>query len=60
MRNPLKTLSRKNLIQNVWGEDYFGTTTWLMCMCAIKPQAQEEERIIQTIRGIGFALRVDE
>ena len=63
LRNPRQALSRTQLIQNVWGEDYFGDDNVVDVYVRYLRRKLEEvkpERIIQTIRGIGFALRVDE
>ena len=58
-----QALSRTQLIQNVWGEDYFGDDNVVDVYVRYLRRKLEEvkpERIIQTIRGIGFALRVEE
>ena len=63
LRNPRQALSRTQLIQNVWGEDYFGDDNVVDVYVRYLRRKLEDvkpERIIQTIRGIGFALRVDE
>ena len=63
LRNPRQALSRTQLIQNVWGEDYFGDDNVVDVYVRYLRRKLEEvkpERIIQTIRGIGFALRVEE
>ena len=63
LRNPRQALSRTQLIQNVWGEDYFGDDNVVDVYVRYLRRKLEEvkpDRIIQTIRGIGFALRVDE
>ena len=63
LRNPRQALSRTQLIQNVWGEDYFGDDNVVDVYVRYLRRKLEEvkpDRIIQTIRGIGFGLRVDE
>lgn len=63
LRNPRQALSRTQLIQNVWGDDYFGDDNVVDVYVRYLRRKLEEikpERIIQTIRGIGFALRVEE
>ena len=63
MRNPRQALSRAQLIQNVWGEDYFGDDNVVDVYVRYlrkKLEAIKPERVIQTIRGVGFALRLDD
>ena len=63
LRNPRQALSRTQLIQNVWGEDYFGDDNVVDVYVRYLRRKLEEvkpDRIIQTIRGIGFALRLEE
>ena len=60
MRNPRQALSRGQLIQNVWGEDYFGDDNVVDVYVRYlrkKLESTHPDRIIQTVRGIGFALR---
>ena len=62
MRNPRQALSRGQLIQNVWGEDYFGDENVVDVYVRYlrkKLEAAQPDRIIQTVRGIGFALRFE-
>ena len=63
IRNPRQALSRAQLIQNVWGEDYFGDDNVIDVYVRYLRRKLEEinpERIIQTVRGIGFALRFED
>jgi len=62
MRNPRQALSRPQLIQHVWGEDYFGDDNVVDVYVRYLRKKLEDVvpgRIIQTIRGVGFALRVE-
>ena len=62
MRNPRQALSRGQLIQNVWGEDYFGDDNVVDVYVRYlrkKLETTHPDRIIQTVRGIGFALRFE-
>ena len=62
MRNPRQALSRPQLIQHVWGEDYFGDDNVVDVYVRYLRKKLEDvvpERIIQTIRGIGFSLRLE-
>jgi two-component system, OmpR family, response regulator MprA len=63
LRNPRQVLSRSQLIQHVWGEDYFGDDNVVDVYVRYVRRKLEEvkqERIIHTVRGIGFALRLEE
>ena len=62
IRNPRQALSRSQLIQNVWGNDYFGDENVVDVYVRYLRKKLEEvkaERVIQTIRGVGFALRTE-
>ena len=62
MRNPRQALSRPQLIQNVWGEDYFGDDNVVDVYVRYLRKKLEDvvpDRIIQTIRGVGFSLRLE-
>ena len=63
IRNPRQALSRPQLIQKVWGDDYFGDENVVDVYVRYlrkKLEIIREKRIIQTVRGIGFALRLDD
>ena len=63
LRNPRQALSRTQLIEQVWGDDYFGDDNVVDVYVRYLRRKLEDikpDRIIQTIRGIGFALRIDE
>lgn len=63
MRNPRQALSRAQLIQHVWGDDYFGDDNVVDVYVRYLRKKLEEikpDRVIQTIRGVGFALRQEE
>ena len=63
LRNPRQALSRSQLIENVWGDDYFGDENVVDVYVRYlrrKLETVKPERVIQTIRGVGFALRIDE
>ena len=62
MRNPRQALSRSQLIQHVWGDDYFGDDNVVDVYVRYLRKKLEDvksERVIQTIRGVGFALRLE-
>lgn len=62
MRHPRHALSRAQLIQHVWGDDYFGdehvVDTYVRYLRK-KLEDTGSNRLIHTVRGVGFALRVD-
>ncbi len=62
MRHPRQALTRAQLIQHVWGEDYFGDENVVDVYVRYlrkKLEAEGSERIIQTVRGVGFSLRIN-
>ena len=62
MRHPKQVLSRSQLIQRVWGEDYFGDDNVVDVYVRYlrnKIESAGESRVIHTVRGVGFALRSD-
>ena len=63
VRNRRQALSRSQLIQNVWGDDYFGDDNVVDVYVRYLRKKLEDikpKRVIQTIRGVGFALRLGE
>ena len=51
------------MIQHVWGEDYFGDDNVVDVYVRYLRKKLEDikpERVIQTIRGVGFALRLED
>ena len=60
MRHPKQVLTRAQLIQHVWGEDYFGDDNVVDVYVRYlrrKIESVGEVRLIHTVRGVGFALR---
>ncbi|HYH13324.1 MAG TPA: response regulator transcription factor, partial [Thermomicrobiales bacterium] len=60
MRNPNQVLTRSTLMQRVWGEDFFGESNVLEVVIGNLRRALEaegEDRLIQTVRGVGYVLR---
>ena len=52
-----------NFVSVVWGDDYFGDENVVDVYVRYlrkKLEGIRDERIIQTVRGIGFALRLDD
>ena len=62
MRHPRQALSRGQLIQHVWGDDFFGDENVVDVYVRYlrkKLEGINHKRIIQTVRGVGFALRFE-
>ena len=60
MLNPGQVLSREEIIANVWGYDYQGESNVIevyIRYLRLKIESQEQKRLIQTVRGIGYVLR---
>ena len=60
MSNPGKVLTRDEIIENVWGYDYRGESNVIevyIRYLRIKVEQQDQKRIIQTVRGVGYVLR---
>lgn len=60
MSNPQKTMTREEIIENVWGYDYRGESNVIevyIRYLRIKMESQNQKRLIQTVRGIGYVLR---
>jgi two-component system response regulator MprA len=60
MRHPRQVLSRAVLMERVWGYDFGGDSNVLdvyIGYLRTKLEAGGEERLIQTVRGVGYALR---
>lgn len=60
MRHPRQVLSREQILQGVWGFDYLGDSNLvdvrIKCL-RDKLEAGGRPRLIQTVRGAGYALR---
>ncbi len=60
MRNPRQVLVRDRILEDVWGYDFGGEDNVLEVYIGYlrkKTEAGGEPRLIQTIRGVGYALR---
>lgn len=61
LRHPNQVLSRTTLMQRVWGEDFFGESNVLEVVIGNLRRALEADdrpRVIQTVRGVGYVLRL--
>jgi DNA-binding response OmpR family regulator len=60
MRTPNRAFSKDELLSAVWGVDYDGDGAVVdryVSYVRAKLEQRGEERVIQTVRGIGYALR---
>lgn len=60
MSNPEQTLTREEIIENVWGYDYRGESNVIevyIRYLRLKMESHDQKRLIQTVRGIGYVLR---
>ncbi len=60
MRHPRQVLTRDSILQEVWGYDFGGEDAVLDVYIGYlrsKTEAAGEQRLIQTVRGVGYVLR---
>ncbi len=60
LRNPRQVLSREQILQEVWGFDYLGDSNLVDVRIKYlrdKLESGGRIRLIQTVRGAGYALR---
>jgi two-component system response regulator MprA len=60
MRHPNQVLSRSQIMDRVWGSDFYGDSNVLEVFVGNlrrEIEANDEPRLIQTIRGVGYVLR---
>jgi two-component system response regulator MprA len=60
LRNPNFVLTRAQIMQRVWGDDFWGDSNVLEVFVANLRkmlEADHEPRVIQTVRGVGYVLR---
>jgi two-component system response regulator MprA len=60
LRNPRQVLTRSLIFERVWGYDFGPTSNSLEVYIGYlrrKTEAAGEPRLIQTVRGVGYALR---
>ncbi len=57
LRHPRQVLMREALLQNVWGYEFSGDTKVVDVYIGYLRQKLGEPRLIQTVRGVGYALR---
>lgn len=62
IKRPEEVLTRDELLNEVWGYDYFGQTNVVdvyIRSLRNKMDYQNNHRLIQTVRGVGYVLRAD-
>jgi two-component system OmpR family response regulator len=60
MSHPRQVLTRDQILERVWGYDFMGDSNIIevyVRYLRLKLEAQEEKRLIQTVRGVGYVLR---
>jgi two-component system response regulator MprA len=60
LRHPNQVLTRSTLMQRVWGDDFYGESNVLEVVIGNLRrtlEANDEPRLIQTVRGVGYVLR---
>ena len=60
LRHPRQVLERNQILMEVWGYDFGGDSNVLEIYISYlrkKLEAENEPRLIQTVRGIGYMLR---
>lgn len=60
MSNPQQVMTREDIIENVWGYHYRGESNVIevyIRYLRLKIESQNQKRLIQTVRGIGYVLR---
>lgn len=60
MENPRLVLTREQILENVWGDDFMGESNVIevyIRYLRLKIEDEGEKRLIQTVRGVGYVLR---
>ena len=60
MRHPRQVLTRDRILEKVWGYDFMGDSNIIevyVRYLRLKLEANQEKRLIQTVRGVGYVLR---
>jgi two-component system response regulator MprA len=61
MRQPRRVIARERILQDIWGYDFGGDGNVLEVYIGhlrTKLEANQETRLIQTMRGVGYVLRL--
>jgi DNA-binding response OmpR family regulator len=60
MVNPRQVLTREQILETVWGYDFVGDSNVIevyIRYLRLKLEAEGEQRLIKTVRGVGYSLR---
>ncbi|MEY3300106.1 MAG: hypothetical protein RLZZ597_3366 [Cyanobacteriota bacterium] len=60
MEHPREVLHREQILENVWGYDFVGESNVIevyIRYLRLKIDGEDEKRLIQTVRGVGYVLR---
>ncbi|NER36637.1 MAG: response regulator transcription factor [Oscillatoria sp. SIO1A7] len=60
LSHPRQVLTRDQILENVWGYDFMGDSNIIevyVRYLRLKLEANQEKRLIQTVRGVGYVLR---
>ncbi len=60
MTHPRQVLTRDQILERVWGYDFMGDSNIIevyVRYLRLKLEAENEKRLIQTVRGVGYVLR---
>ncbi|MBD3881100.1 response regulator transcription factor [Phormidium tenue FACHB-886] len=60
MEHPREVLTREQILENVWGYDFVGESNVIevyIRYLRLKIEQEDEKRLIQTVRGVGYVLR---
>ena len=60
MRHPRQVLTREQIFRAIWGSDFMGASNVIdvnVSYLRDRLEAHGDPRLIQTVRGIGYALR---
>jgi DNA-binding response OmpR family regulator len=63
LRHPRQVLSRDRIHDAVWGHDYYLESNVIdvhIKRLREKLESEDETRVIQTVRGVGYSLRQNE
>lgn len=58
--NPKQVLTRDRILEEVWGYDFMGDSNIIevyIRYLRLKLEAEDESRLIQTVRGVGYVMR---
>ena len=60
LSHPRQVLTREQILERVWGYDFMGDSNIIevyIRYLRLKLEEQQEQRLIQTVRGVGYVLR---